>query len=447
MLKKHLIFGVFLFSFYANLNAQSGFHFLDKHQKKQQIRFRLINNLVIIPLKINGLELSFILDTGVDKTILFDRNYNDSLVLKNIEKINLRGLGNGKAVTALFSKNNLFKIKNLISFNEAIYIILRDNFNISSRMGTTIHGVIGYRLFKNFIVKINYRSKKITFYNPKYYHYKNCKKCETFPLEFHRNKPYVNISIQLDSIGTKKTPVKMLLDTGGSDAVWLFEHTKKEIQTPQRFFTDVLGEGFSGTVIGNRSRIPAIFLGKYKLKAPTVSFLDTLSSFNARQFKKRNGSIGGEVLRRFLVKIDYPNKKITLKKNSNFKDSFNYNMSGLNVIYNGLVLVREERRVSDLTSDDFGKSANTNVIKIVTSYQYKFKPSYKIEYVTKDSPAAKAGVLAGDILVKLNGKWAYQLKLKDITNTFSERDKKRIRLTVNRNGKTLKFEFRLEKKI
>jgi len=427
-------------------NAQSKFYFLGNNKKQPHLKFKLINNLIIIPIKINGIELSFILDTGVDKTILFDRNFSDSLVLKNIEKISLRGLGDGKAVTALLSKNNQFRIKNMISNYESIFIILKDNFNLSSRLGTTIHGVIGYSLLKDVIVKINYRTKKITFYDPAFFRYKKCRKCATFPLEFYRNKPYIDIAIQLDTIKNKKTDVKMLIDSGGSDAVWLFEHTKEEIKTPKRYFSDVLGEGFSGTIYGNRSRIPEISLGKFAIKNPTVSFLDTLATFNARQFKDRNGSIGGGILKRFTVWIDYPNKQLKLKKNANFKDQFNYNMSGLNVIYNGMILVKEKKTISELNDNGFGDN-NTKVINFVTSYQYKFKPSYKIDHVTKGSPAAKAGILAGDILIKLNRKKAYQYQLKDINGIFQERDQKKIRITIERKGVIKNFEFRLEKKI
>ena len=42
-------------------------------------------------------------------------------------------------------------------------------FDLSSKMGTTIHGIIGYNLLRNFVVKINYRTKRIHFYNPKKY--------------------------------------------------------------------------------------------------------------------------------------------------------------------------------------------------------------------------------------------------------------------------------------
>jgi hypothetical protein len=34
----------------------------------------------------------------------------------------------------------------------------------------------------------------------------------------------------------------MLLDSVGSDALWLFENCKREIRTPKKFFNDILAE-------------------------------------------------------------------------------------------------------------------------------------------------------------------------------------------------------------
>lgn len=101
--------------------------------------------MIVIPLEINGKELSFILDTGVNKTILFNLSEKDSVSLLNTTKVKLRGLGNGDAVDAIISTNNTFKIKDLVSNNETVYVILKDFFDLSSKMGTTIHGIIGYR--------------------------------------------------------------------------------------------------------------------------------------------------------------------------------------------------------------------------------------------------------------------------------------------------------------
>ena len=446
-MKLFYIIFILLVFFTDSFFGQKGFQFYGNNKRKQQISFKLINNLIVIPLEINEKKLSFILDTGVNKTILFSLSEIDSLSLNNIEKVHLQGLGSGEPVDALLSKNNRFKVKDLISNNESAYVILRDQFDLSSKMGTTIHGIIGYNLLKNVIVRINYNTKKIDFYNPNTFKYNKCRKCETLPIQFYRRKPFIEAQIQLDTIGTEKISVKMLIDSGGSDALWLFEHSKENIDTPKRFFHDILGEGLSGTIYGNRSRIPQFSMGKFIINQPTVSFLDTLSTVHARDFKQRNGSIGGNILKRFKVWVDYPNKKITLKKNGSFKNGFNYNMSGLDIVYNGKTLVKELDVTKKEGYSPSNNPDNSNVISFVTSYTYKFKPSYKINRVVHDSPAAKAGLLKGDILIKINREKVHNLKLSDIINIFQEKENKKINITVDRNGEILKYEFRLEKKV
>ncbi|SDR81134.1 Aspartyl protease [Polaribacter sp. KT25b] len=430
--------------FFLKAKAQESFRFINQSKKHQRVNFKLINNLIVIPLVINGKELSFILDSGVTRTILFNISQNDSIGLNDVEKFSLQGLGEGKPVGALLSRKNNIKIKNIASNNETIYVLLNDYFDLSSKMGITIHGIIGYNILRNFVVKINYKSKKIDFYNPKSYAYKKCRKCEVFPLEFYQKKPYINTKVQIDTISNVLTDVKLLIDSGGSDAIWLFENSKKEIKTPIRFFNDILGEGLSGHIYGNRSRIPKIKLGDFEIENPTVSFLDTISTKNARRFKERNGSIGGGILKRFIVWFDYPSKKITFKKNGSFTKGFNYNMTGLDVIYNGKQLVEEQVLKPYSNNNEYNLN---NSINYISSFSYKFKSSFKIKSILKNSPAEKAGLLKDDIILKINGTPAHHLNLNKIIFKFQEKDNKKIKIIVNRNGEELKFEFRLEKKI
>jgi len=427
-------------------NSQEGFRFLNQNKKTERIRFKFINNLIVIPLKINGKKLSFILDSGVSKTILFNITQNDSIGLNSVEKVSLRGLGKGEPVEALLSKNNKFSLKNIVSYDKTIYIIVRDYFDLSSKMGTTIHGIIGYNLLSNYVVKINYKNRYIDFYNPENYELKRCKKCETFPLNFYRKKPFIDAKVQLDTIGDKLTDVKLLIDSGGSDAIWLFEHTKPEIVTPINHFNDILGVGLSGSIYGNRSRISTFKLGSFIIEQPTVSFLDSISTKNARMYKERNGSIGSNILKRFIVWFNYANNTITFKKNGSFKKGFNYNMSGLDVVYNGKQLVKEEDVRS--YSDAYNQSvSSTNSVKFITSFSYKFKPSYRIRNIVANSPADKAGLKVDDIILRLNNKPAHEYQLGEIIQKFQEKDGKRIKITVDRKGEKLKFQFRLEKKV
>lgn len=440
-----LLFFLFLSCYFY---GQKEFSFFGVNEKRQEVRFRFVNNLIVFPLTINGKELSFVLDTGVNKTILFSLLASDSLGINNVERAALRGLGNGRPVEALLSRNNTFRIKNMTSNDQTLYVILEDKFDLSSKMGVTIHGIIGYNLFRHVIVKIDYNKRKLVFYNPKYFEPEECRKCQTFPLTFHRNKPYVDAKVQLDDSSEDLIDVRLLIDSGGSDALWLFENSKESIKPPTKFFNDVLGEGLSGTIYGKRSRISKFILGNYRIPKPTVSYLDTLSSFNARKYKERHGSLGGNILKRFKVWIDYPNNRITLKKAGSFKSGFNYNMSGITVVYNGKTLVKEaDASEIKLYGGSNSQTSSMDQLNFVASYRYVFRPVYKIATIVPGSPADKAGLKAGDIFMTINSQQAFKYNLEDIFGLFQERDNKRIWVKVKRGVEVLKFKFRLRKEI
>lgn len=310
-----------LFLSFSNY-SQSKYQFLQEKRKKQTISFELINNLIVVPVEINQKKFSFILDTGVSKTILFNIEKNDSLQFKNVRKSRIQGLGKGNAIQALITSGNKVSLKNIVNFNEEMYVILKSYFDFSAKMGTEIHGILGYNLLKDFIVKIDYKSKKIVFYDPIKYTIKKCRKCEVLPISIYNKKPYLDIKIQLDTIGNSNQIAKMLIDSGGSESLWLFENSKENIKTPKRYFNDILGEGLSGIVYGNRSRIPKIKIGTFNIEKPTASFLDSLTTKNARKFKQRNGSIGAEILKRFKIWLNYSENKIILKKTHLLKTYF-----------------------------------------------------------------------------------------------------------------------------
>ena len=440
------IFLILFFAICINIRSQSeGFRMMNTMKTYEDIRFQFINNLIVIPIKVNNKKLNFILDSGVNKTIVFNSSKVDT-ILSNFEyKYKLKGLGKGLPVNAIVSKNNLFRINNLIAVNKNVYVILKDDFDLSSKMGITIHGVIGYDIFSDLILRINYKSKKIRFYNPSQYQQKICSKCEVLPITIFQKKPYIDLSLKLNNT-SKIIPIKMLIDSGGSDAIWLFEFSNKNIVTPENFFTDFLGVGLSGTVYGKRSRISSLGLGKFSLNKPTVSFLDTLSTKEARKFNKRNGSIGAGILKRFTVWFDYPNNRLMLKKNSSFNEVFNYNMSGLEIVYDGKILVEEStRNYAELSRGTQDPNGNRNSVSLIENYVYKFKPNFKISNVLEGSPADLAGVMKDDILIKINGNPIYNFQLHEIISIFQEKENKLIRLTLMRNNKKIKTEFKLKK--
>ncbi|MFD0862621.1 aspartyl protease family protein [Sungkyunkwania multivorans] len=399
-----------------------------------------MSNLIVLPVEINGVELTFLLDTGVNKPILFNLTENDSLQINNVRKIMIRGLGSGAPVEALLSKNNTMKIGGVVSTDQEMYVVLDENLNFSTRLGIPIHGIIGHDLLKDFIVELKYSTKRLKFYDPDNYQYKNCKKCETFPLNFNGKKPYLDAMVTVDD--NEEIPVKLLIDSGGSDAVWLFENVEKGIRVPERNFRDFLGRGLGGSIYGERSRLQTFKVGSFELKDAKVAFPDSLDIELAYAYQERNGSIGGDILKRFDLVLDYPNQQLTLKKNGLFKKPFEYNMSGIELQHNGT------RMVKKLDAQYGGvKRKDDSSIEIVLSDIYKMAlvPAFEIAEVREGSPAEASGLKKGDILVSINGKGVDSYELQEVIGMLSNRDGKNIRLIVERNGKELRFDFKLRK--
>ena len=440
------LLGIFFMMFLQIVTAQNSFY-IENRVNKYVLPFKMVNNLMIIPVEVNGRKLSFLLDTGVSNTVILNIKAKDSLKLKNIKKIKIQGLGDGEMVDAYESTHNQIKIgKNIFKKDHKIYLILGKGFNLSSRLGEDIQGIIGGDLFKDFVIKINYNAKKLTFYTPNKYIYKKCKKCEILPLTLMFGKPYISTNTKLsDSISIK---TKLLIDSGASDALWLFENSKNDLKVPKKYFRDYLGQGLNGNIYGKRSRIKGLDFGKFKFNNITVSFPDTLSLSKTMRHKLRQGSIGAETLIRFHLIIDYPNRKITLKKNSkNFYDDFNYNLSGIEVVLSGQILV-SEKKIKDFqkSSNNFVSNAAKGVsISLEYDYTLSLKPSMQVTDIRKGSPADLAGVLPGDYLLEVNGKPIYTYTIQSLMALFHKKAGTHINLLIQRGKLHYIFDFYLKK--
>lgn len=439
ILKKKLLIFLIIFFVFCSSFSQDKFRFL-RGQDSHTLSFKLINNIIILPIEVNGTELNFLLDTGVGNSIMFNLKVEDSLKLRNTEKIRLRGLGEGGYVDAIKSSKNLFKLGNIVNGDHMIYLIPGKEFELSSRMGININGIIGGDLFHDFIVDINYTTKRIKFNKPESYAYKKCKKCQTFDLEFYRNKPYMNITVL--SKGEEPFQVKLLIDSGGGDSIWLFDKSNDKIKIPEKHFDDYLGKGLSGNIYGKRGKIEQIKIGDFYFSNANVSYPNYSSVEKAYSFKERNGSIASEILKRFRLIIDYPNNKITfVGKSKYYRDRFKYNMSGIELAYSGSMLVKERK---NLMQPSFQRNSESSTVELVYRFVYAFKQSFEIIQIRENSPAHKAGLQVKDVILQINGKPAYEYKLEQIVNIFSTKPDKRIKLLIDRNGKVINYSFKLE---
>lgn len=436
-IKKVFVLLIILFYISVNGYSQRGFS-LPPNLEKDKIPFKLINNLVVIPVEVNGTSLTFLLDTGVSSTIMFSVTEVDSLQLNNTTSIKLRGLGEGGSIPALRSKNNILKIGKALDNNHTVYVIFDKSLNLSTRMGIPIHGIVGYEFFKNLIVKTNYISKKLTFYKPRNFQPKKCKKCEVFDLTFQNNKAYLNLDVTTSDFSKEIT---LLIDSGSSDAIWIFDEKDFINTTSKKYFDDFLGQGLSGGIFGKRSKLTKISIGSFELKNVKVAFPDIESIENIKFFEERDGSLGGDILKRFTVIYDYPNKKISLKKNGYFKAPFHYNMSGITLKHDGVVIVKEK---SFENNNKRAVSSDAVNISLSDVYNFYLAPRFIVSEIREGSPAALAGIYKGDEIISVNGKDTHRYELHELIGVFASKAGKRIMLRVKRNGVIFKKKFYLK---
>jgi hypothetical protein len=421
--------------------GQSDFH-LFNGKKKVVIPFKLINNLVFIPIKVNGEELTFLLDTGVEETVLFSLDDKEEIKFFQVEKIKLKGLGSKEAIDAYKSSKNILDAKGYVDASHELYLVLDQEFNFSSQVGIPVNGIIGYHFFKNHKVEINYDRRKVIVYegsNPKI-DQKLQRQFEenSMPIEEHKPYYYSTVSLNYKSLNSK-----LLLDTGNSDALWLFLHASKDYTKPAQTVHDFLGRGFSGDIYGLRGRVQQFDFGHQTFLNPISTFPDSVSVQRVNFVPNRVGSIGGEVLSRFDLVFDYPNQRLYSKPNRKVKDPFNYNMSGLEVQHAGLEWSNE---LVDSNTSGIKIFSNPNDERLQKGFQIRFvlKPVFTIFNVREGSTAQLAGLKKGDRILSLNGRNANEFTIERINELLKSGEGKPIDMEVERHGTVLAFRFLLK---
>ncbi|MGD1320687.1 PDZ domain-containing protein [Chryseobacterium sp. 2R14A] len=419
------------------VNAQNNFEI--KNTKKVVIPFKFINNLIFIPMTVNGVELTFLLDTGVAENTIFSLE-NKEMTLPSMEKMKFSGLGGNASIEGFKSDRNIAKIGNHIVNNSLmLYIILDEDFNISPHVGIPVNGILGYHFFKDYPVIIDYSSKKITVFKDQQLFLKKVQKFDELPISIEKSKPYIDTEIEMTN--EKKTS-KLLIDLGNSDAIWLFPTLIKDFVYNRPNIEDFLGRGFNGDIYGKRSRIHNFYLGDFKFEKPLTAMPDEYSIQHLNLVKDRKGSLGGDIMRRFTVAFDYQNEKLYLRKNRNYDDPFHFNMSGLDFKQDGLQW--EKDYLTFRTLNEKSTAGNNETYNSNLQYKFVLKPLFSIAGVRKDSPAYKAGLKKDDKLIVINGRKTADMTLNKIMEMMKSEEGKTISMTIDRKGVELKFSFTLE---
>ncbi len=381
--------------------------FLDNQWKTGKISVNIINNLVIVQFLINEeLDFNFILDSGVKVPMILDNNLDDFFTAESKRNVKVKGMGPDEAIEAQLVTVRNLRIGMLQGQNINFVILPKNTFNLSQHVGIRIDGIIGYDVFKNLKVEVNYQSKWIRFYDPRFKLRK--KQFTRVPIEIRSYKPYLSSLIESN---LDKEDCLLMIDSGASNALTVLDQKTGNIRLPKENISAYLGTGVSGDLNGNIARIDRLGFTNFEFAEVITAFPDTSSIRHYSKNRERTGSIGGEILRRFHVVFDYPNECLWMKRNQDYNRPFAYNKSGI----------------------------------LVNAVGNEFQ-TFLIAEVSENSPAAEVGLKVGDQIVEINN--VKKLGLGEIYNQLNlSKEGKVIKMKVLRGYDFLSFKVKLRSQI
>ena len=310
----------------------SGQFRLGEIRKSESFGFKMVKNLVIIPVIINNKgPFNFVLDTGVGIFLITDPHLKDSLGLSEFRNITISGFGERADLKAYVSFPLSLKIGNHIKGYLPAAFLEEDAFNLSAYTGIPVHGLLGYEFFSSFVVKLNYSSRNIKVYKPETIYIP--KRGSRFDISIEEGKPYIEAKVMIDSGSMQQ--VKLIIDSGAGHPISLETLAGQPFHVPDKKIEANLGVGLMGEISGFLARISLLRIGKFDLKNVLAAFPDYNNVAAKINSISRNGNLGSSVLKRFNVVFDYSREHIYLKPNYFYKEPFEHDMSGLELSARG----------------------------------------------------------------------------------------------------------------
>jgi SAM-dependent methyltransferase len=347
-------------------------------QSVTDVPFKLLENKIYLPVSINDSAASnFVLDTGAPDWCI-DAEHARSLGLPLGDELAVQCMGASGEMSGAVRRIPRLSIS-------LPGVQLKDQSALTLAMPCVnagyglIQGIVGGTFMRRFVVELDFIEQLMSLYEPATYTYQG--PGVILPINMGAGLPFITAT--LTPVGRQPITGRFILDTGANATVALntpFVQEHDLLNSSQPLIQSLLGFGVGGAVYGRVGRLEALQLGDYVIPAPTVSF--ATASQGAHAQPGFAGIIGVEVWRRFRLILDYARQRIILEKNAQFDAPYEHDMSGV-----ALSLAGEH---------------------------------FKIEAVIDGSPAAEAGLQAGDLITRIDGQKASAKDMGELRQAFKQ---------------------------
>lgn len=366
-------------------------------EKLTEFPFKLLSGgIILIRARIDDYEdtLNFVLDTG-SGGISLDSSTTAYLGVKTEPSSRMvRGIAGVKRVS--FAYNHILHLPGLSV--EKLDFHINDYDILSSAYGVRIDGIIGYSFFRNYIVSINYDDSQVQVFSPGAYKY---------PRGGYMLKPkFTNIPIEKATLrDNNEFTSSFYFDTGAGLCLLLNEETVADSsllkKKRKRYKTEA--QGLGGRKEMSITVIREVKIGNYRFRSVPVYIFE--DEFNVTSYPVLAGLIGNDLLRRFNLVLNYPNKEIFMKPNTHYKDVFDYSYTGL-----GMYIVDGAITITDIMPKSPAEIAGIEVGDIVLGIGNNFTGNIQEYKTLLQNANAKI-----DIFISRNGELKeIRLKVKSI---------------------------------
>ena len=390
-----LLFSIPL-SIYCQGYAGSGSEQAIEGKTVVQIPFKISSGLILVSVRINeSKELALHLDTGMSAPIvaLFHKESIAEIGLQNTQQVLLGGAGGSGQKSGHLVQDVTIRLGDLEMPDQTLVVMDESRADSPWR----VDGVIGRTLFDSYLTRIDYETSAITLYDPSTSQVKN-PLAAAIPISLDISGiPTIETQVNID--GKEGKTLKLVLDLGHRNALFLNENKSKGIKPPERIIGGIAGRGIQGEVFSKVGRIQTIKLGSYTLRDIPTSFLAEGVNMGLNR-EVVDGDIGQSIFRRFHIILDYRNKRMFLTPNKYFGAPNEIDMAGFGFL--------EQDRDGIFT----------------------------VQHVMENSPASESGIRKGDKILKINSRDAREYDYYQVYDLLRQNGKT-ISLTIERGKERL----------
>ena len=284
--------------------------------------FELLGNGIYFQASVNGKgPFSFSLDTGSSNSVIASELIGE-LGIRTGASFASMGAGSDMNAAASIAKLE-FRLPGGIrrTVSDGAAISMSGLWQLPAKR---FYGTIGYDVLKPFVLEIDYEGRTIRLYDPANY----APIGQMLPAHMYGNyDPQVDGAIEVE--GQPPIPVRFTLDTGAGGTIVSSPLVDRyDLVRATGRVMEAQDKGVGGAVPTEvMARLSAIKIGSFVLEKPLVALSrDKMGSLSNEAISV---NLGGNILPRFKVVIDYARRTVGLTPNRHFSEPFRSDASGL----------------------------------------------------------------------------------------------------------------------